>query len=79
MGTADAKNKVPSVENPELTNVLPLKPGVGQNLAVHALSTARNFFLVLDNLYFPVHSSSFFSNLLSFFFLLLFFLLCNFL
>ena len=29
--TAEAEMKVPSVENPELTNVLPLKPGVGQN------------------------------------------------
>ena len=25
---ADAESNVPSVENPELTNVLPLKPGV---------------------------------------------------
>ena len=45
--TADAEISVPSVENPELTNVLPLKPGVGQNIAVHASPTARNFFHVL--------------------------------
>ena len=37
---------VPSVENQELTNVHPLKPGVGQNIAMHASLTARIFFLV---------------------------------
>ena len=26
-------------------NVLPLKPGVGQHIAIHAMLTARNFFL----------------------------------
>ena len=31
-GTADAEMKVPSVESPELRQVLPLKPGVGQNI-----------------------------------------------
>ena len=51
MDTADAEIKVPSVVNPELANVLTLKPGVGQNLVVHALSTARNIFLVLDDLF----------------------------
>ena len=30
-GTADAEIKVPSVENPELTNVNPLKPGAGHH------------------------------------------------
>ena len=39
--------KVPSVENPELTNVLHLKPGAGQNIATHAFPTTRNLFLVL--------------------------------
>ena len=39
--------KVPSVENPELTNVLHLKPGVGQNIATHASPTTMNLFLVL--------------------------------
>ena len=28
--TADAETEVPSVENPELTNIFPLKPAVGQ-------------------------------------------------
>ena len=38
---ADLEIKVSSfVENPELTNALPLNPGVGQNMAVHALPTA---------------------------------------
>ena len=31
-GIVDAEIKVLSVQNPELTNVLPLKPGVGQDL-----------------------------------------------
>ena len=61
-GTVDAKIKVPSVENPELTDVLPLKPGVGQIIAMHASHTARNSFLVLI-LTFPVHSPSFFFSL----------------
>ena len=54
-GTADAEVKVHSVENPELANVLPLKPGAGQNIATHASSTVRNFFLVLIRT-FSVHS-----------------------
>ena len=45
--TADAEIEVASVEKAELTNVLPLKPGVGQSIATHASSTARNFLLVL--------------------------------
>ena len=47
MGTADAEIKVPYVEHRELTNILPLKPLVGQNIAIHASPTARNVFLVL--------------------------------
>ena len=45
------------VENPELTNALPLKPGVGPNIAVYA----RNVFLVLIST-FPAHSPTFFSR-----------------
>ena len=60
-GTADAEIKVLSVENPGLTNVLPLKLGVGQNIAMHASPTARNYFLVLIST-FPVHSPSFSSE-----------------
>ena len=37
-GLADAEVVVPSVETPELTSVFPLKPGVGQNIAMHAWS-----------------------------------------
>ena len=44
--SGDAEMKVLSVENPEQTNVLPLKPG-GQNIATHASPTARNFFPLL--------------------------------
>ena len=64
---------VPPVENPELTDVLPLKPGVCQNIATHASPTARNFFLALIWMgvkhqltyliwTFPVHSPSFFPS-----------------
>ena len=50
--------KVPSVENPEMTDVLSFKPGAGQNIAKHALPTAKNLFLVLIS-DFQVHSPSF--------------------
>ena len=46
-GIVKTEIKMPTVENPMLTNILPLKPGVGQNKAMHASPTARNFFLVL--------------------------------
>ena len=59
--TAGANFLVPTVENPELANVLPLKPGVGQNIAMHASPAARSFFLVLIYA-FPFHSTSFFSK-----------------
>ena len=42
-----AEIKVPSFGNPELTNVPLLKPGAEQNIAMRALPTARNLFLVL--------------------------------
>ena len=54
--TADAEIKVPSFKVPELTNVLALKPGVGQNIAMHALPTTRSFFLV--EILTLVHSAS---------------------
>ena len=44
-GAADAEVKVPSVENTELKGSLPLKPGVGQYIAMHATLIARDFFL----------------------------------
>ena len=45
-GAADAEIKVPSVRTQSLKlNVLPLKPGVGQYIAIHATLTARDFFL----------------------------------
>ena len=58
-GPANAEIQVPSVENSELRNVLPLRLRVGQNIAMHALCTAKNFLLVLA-LTSPVHSPSFF-------------------
>ena len=45
------------------SKVLPLKPGVDQNIAMHASPTARDFFLGLIStspVTFPVHSPSFF-------------------
>ena len=53
------KLKVPSGENTELKrlNVLSLKPGVGQYIAIHAAFTARDFFLTSTLL---VHSPAFF-------------------
>ena len=38
-------------------NVLPLKPGVGEYIAIHATLTARDFFLLISTL--PVHSPAF--------------------
>ena len=43
-GAADAEIKAPPGENTEL-NVLLLKPGVGQYIAIYATLTARDFSL----------------------------------
>ena len=43
-GAADAEIKVHLVRTQSL-NVLPLKPGVGQYIAMYATLTARDFFL----------------------------------
>ena len=43
-GAADAEIKVASVRTQSL-KVLPLKPGVGQYIAIHATLTARDIFL----------------------------------
>ena len=56
-GAADAEIKVPSGENTELKHS-PLKPGVGQYIAIHATLTANDFFLLIST--FPVHSPAFF-------------------
>ena len=46
-GIADKKIRALSSENTQLSTVLSFKPGVGQNIALHALPAARNFaFLV---------------------------------
>ena len=42
-GIADAEIDVPSKENPELTNVFPLKLRVGQNIAMYT-SPSSSFF-----------------------------------
>ena len=41
-GTAEAEIKVPSAENPELSAVLSVKPGGGQNIVLHVSPAARN-------------------------------------
>ena len=41
----DAEVMVPSIKDPELPNVFPLKPGVDQNIAMHASPTAKGVFL----------------------------------
>lgn len=58
--TADAEMKVPSVEKPELTDVVPFKPG-GQNTATHAFERCQEFFFILIST-FPVHSPLPFPN-----------------
>ena len=52
--------------NPESlqTGAVRLKPRVGQNIAVHASPTARNYFLVLIST-FSVHEPSFVSSFFS--------------
>ena len=45
---------VSSAGNPKLRNVLPLKPGVGQSIAMHASPAARKVSIVLfDNICLP--------------------------
>ena len=39
----DHKLRSRLLRNPELANVIPLKPGVGQNIAMHASPTASIF------------------------------------
>ena len=62
---ADAEIKIRSVESPELTNVLPLKPGVGQDIVKPASSTAPPGFLPCFNFdlkFTDNHSLLFFSD-----------------
>ena len=42
--STDEEISVPYAENPELTNVLPLKPGADQNIATYVSPAARNCF-----------------------------------
>ena len=37
MGIVDAEIKIPSAENPKLSKAPSFQPGVGQNIALHAL------------------------------------------
>ena len=50
--TADAEIKVPSVDSAEPTNILPLKFGVGQNIAANASPICQEF-LPCPNFYLP--------------------------
>ena len=42
-GSVNTEIKIVSVGNPELRNVLPLKPVAGKNIATHAWPTAKTF------------------------------------
>ena len=46
-GLQTQKLRSSSVENPELTNIFPLKRGAGQNIAVDVFHTARNVFFFI--------------------------------
>ena len=46
---------------PQSLNVLPLKPGVDQYIAIHATLAAKDFSLLISTL--PVHSPAFFSKI----------------
>ena len=51
--TVGAEIKVPYDENPELWNFLPLKPGAGQSISMHASPTAREVSIVLSDICLP--------------------------
>lgn len=70
VGTTDTQIRVPTVENPELWKALPLKPWIGQNIAMYASPTAMNVLLVLICT-FPAHSPSFVSRSFWYFWTLL--------
>ena len=48
------------VETQELTNVLPVKSEVGQNIASHAFASARNSVVLMST--FLAYSTAFFSR-----------------
>ena len=56
-----------SLQSQELSKVLPLKPGVGQNIADHAMPTARNY--LPSNFYIPSPFNFIFSRFSLCFFL----------
>ena len=58
-GTKAEEIKVPSAKNPKLLEVPSVRPAVGQNIALRALSAARNSFFLLPAL---VHSNSVLSS-----------------
>ena len=62
--TVGAEIKVPYVENPELWNFLPLKPGIGQSIAMRASPTARKVSIVLCDICRP-SSVTMFSKIVS--------------
>ena len=67
--TVGAEIKVPCVKNLELWNCLPLKPGVGQSIAMHASPTARKVSIVMsDNIYLPSPFTTFSKTVSPYFF-----------
>ena len=67
------RNECPATGKPELSKVLPSKPGVDQNIAFQAPSAARNLSFLIST--FPVHTNSCFTSP-SFFLSLFFFSRC---
>ena len=59
-GAADAEIKNPTAENPKLSKLPSVKPGVGQNTGSHASAAARNSIFLISA--FPVLSTSFSSQ-----------------
>ena len=65
VGSCGRRNYKSHLVRTQSLNILLLKPGVGQYIAIHATLTARDFFLAY--FYPSVHSTAFFQNLSQFF------------
>ena len=58
MVTTEAEVKGPSAEDPEVSKVSSLKPGVGQNIALHASPTVREAAFLTTAMQFLVYAAS---------------------
>ena len=52
----DKQTKILSAENPQLCKVLSFKPGVGQNISLHASPTIRKCAQCIQLHFFPIFS-----------------------